>query len=341
MTHISVLFILTAFKFVLSHGSCGIKTSIKCKIRSGPKQDRQCEGNIMNDDSSCRKVPVTFTFEVCIVNPSLRKVRFDRNGTQLKLRGKVVDNFNKSRLVKSVKCRSKIKNATINTCEQKANASFRVKRKTSRKTSCTSYSFFTITPISTCPCFNTERMGKAVKGILNDSKYLNKEFSCKKSDNDSMSLLYGNPYHWIRDQYSVRIDQCGDSDMRFNINPNQATECLRLLEGGCESIRNVLDSPDTEKCPCFNVHNLVEAVKKIRLITLPPESDICSISDDITTINLPAIETQGIEQTKRYAAHIEEQSGTCMTGDEVTKITSDEASYCLSLMEDACNELKY
>jgi len=337
MTHISVLFILTAFKLVLSHGSCGIKTSIKCKIRSGPNRNLPCEGNIMNDDSSCRKVPVTFTFEVCIVNPSLRKVRFDRKGTQLKLRGKVVDGFNKSRLVKSVKCRSKIKNATINTCEQKANARFRVKRKT-RESSCTSYSFLTITPISTCPCFNTETMGIAVKGIRNDSKYLNKEFSCKKSDNDGISLLFGNPYHWIRDQYSVRIDECGDSDMRFYINPNQATECLRLLEGGCESIRNVLDSPDTEKCPCFNVHNLVEAVKKIRFITPPP---VCSISDNIITINLPAIETQGIEQTKLYAAHIEEQSGTCMTGDEVTKITSDEASYCYSLMEDACKELKY
>lgn len=343
MKYISILLMLTAFKSVLSEGSCGIKTSVTCNIRSG-NNDLPCEGNIMNDSFTCRKVPVVFEFKVCKVNPSIGKLILNRKKTKIKIRGKVVSGFNKSPLEKSVICRSEIKYKTINTCKKRMGVRFRVKGKFSGKGSCTSYSFLNITPILSCPCFSTRAMDYAVEGILNDSKYLNKEYSCKKSDDNSMSLLYGNPYHWLRPDYSVGTDSCRNLDMVFRTNSGQATECLRLLEDGCESIRDVLESPNDKTCPCFDVPDLVEAVNSIKVLKFSSELDtagICSKSDNNITMNLPAIKSQEIKQTKSYAAHIEESSETCTTGIKVTEIDSDEASYCFSLMTDACNELEY
>jgi len=110
-------------------GACGTTTEIRCKVRGGDKDGEDCAGNIVLKKSGpCEIIDVKFQYQYCNWNPTEgTNIMFDRKNTWIKLRD--VKHWPMSRIVlkPEEKCRIKVVNSTISTCDSDTIAEMKVR----------------------------------------------------------------------------------------------------------------------------------------------------------------------------------------------------------------------
>jgi len=331
MNHVSLLRLIAFISVVSGElDRCNITTSISCTI--GDRDGLTCEGNIERAHANdCRDVSLFFEYEVCKHDDS--EYVFNQTSTWAKLQGQeiVIDD---TPLIN--RCRSKTERATINTCNNGAASGFQVEGGIPGISWCRDYTFLRIYDVG-CPCFDRNDMNAAVDSITRDGgKYLSMNSCTPSDDGSAMRLISGNPFRFPTNSFTANDSMCVAIHQVVNIKPIQVEECQGLIQNACNSLDSL--NFETMVCPCLDAHNMRTMVRNIQYhnYTLHVGSCIRDVPDITLFYN------SGVEgyQVNTGVDSMKCEVHTATGVDSFNFDSPNQASYCRSIMEDACDVIQ-